>query len=134
MQHFRRDHVESFVARGGNVAFFSGNTSWWQISFDDPTTIRRPHNWLDPAGPNRPENSLTGVSYRNAGGDWYPAGRVSVGYVVQHSDHWALDGTGLADGDVFGLDQQLVGYECDGANFDRTSIPPYTPKGDDGTP
>src|SRR5262249_48879807 len=55
-------------------------------------------------------------------------------YVVQHSDHWAFDGTGLSDGDIFGLDQQLVGYECDGANFDRTSMAPYTPEGDDGTP
>ena len=129
-----RDHVESFVARGGNVAFFSGNTCWWQITFDDATTIRRPHNWFDPAGPNRPENALTGVSYRNAGGDWNSAGRVSVGYSVQHSDHWLFDGTGLDDGSVFGLDQQLVGYECDGTNFDRQSALPHTPAGNDGTP
>jgi hypothetical protein len=128
-----RDHVEHFVSRGGNVAFFSGNTSWWQVSFDDPTTIRRPHNWFDPAGPNRPENSMTGVSYRNAGGDWNPDGRIGVGYVVQHSDHWVFEGTGLADGDVFGLAEQIVGYECDGANFDRTLPPPYVPVGDDGT-
>src|SRR5262249_20940434 len=63
-------------ASGGNVAFFSGNTCWWHITFDDPTTIRRPHYWHDIG---RPENSLTGVSYRNAGGDWNPAGRQDSG-------------------------------------------------------
>lgn len=26
-----RDTVEDFIARGGNAAFFSGNTSLWQV-------------------------------------------------------------------------------------------------------
>ncbi len=30
-----RDTVEAFIARGGNAAFFSGNTSLWQVSFSD---------------------------------------------------------------------------------------------------
>ena len=30
-----RDHLESFIANGGNVAFFSGNTCWWQVRSED---------------------------------------------------------------------------------------------------
>ncbi len=26
-----RDHLEEFIGRGGNVAFFSGNTCCWQV-------------------------------------------------------------------------------------------------------
>ena len=48
-------------------------------------------------------------------------------------------GTGLGDGDVFGdrPDEYLVGYECDGAHFDRADLEagrPVTPTGRDGTP
>ena len=125
-----RDHVEDYIGSGGNVAFFSGNTCWWQLVFDDPTTIRRHAFWYQTI-PSRPENFLTGVSSHMIGdiGDPHP-----VGYQVQHSDHWVFAGTGLSDGDTFGKDEQLVGYECDGANFDRGDGPPFHPKGDDGTP
>ncbi|HET9728806.1 MAG TPA: N,N-dimethylformamidase beta subunit family domain-containing protein, partial [Acidimicrobiia bacterium] len=30
-----RDTVEEFIGRGGNAAFFSGNTSFWQVRFED---------------------------------------------------------------------------------------------------
>ena len=30
-----RDTVESFIAGGGNVAFFSGNTALWQVRMED---------------------------------------------------------------------------------------------------
>lgn len=33
-----RDTVEAFTAHGGNVAFFSGNTSLWQVRLEDHTT------------------------------------------------------------------------------------------------
>ena len=29
-----RDTVESFVSGGGNAAFFTGNTCFWQVRFD----------------------------------------------------------------------------------------------------
>ena len=32
-----RDAVEGFTAGGGNAAFLSGNTCWWQVRFDDET-------------------------------------------------------------------------------------------------
>ena len=35
-----RDTVEAFIARGGNAAFFSGNTSLWQVRLEDDGTRR----------------------------------------------------------------------------------------------
>ncbi|GII21685.1 N,N-dimethylformamidase beta subunit family domain-containing protein [Planosporangium mesophilum] len=131
-----RANVERFVRGGGNVAFFGGNTCWWRITFDDDTSFRRESFWCDVPDP---ENSLTGVSFRNGGerdGDRHP---VPVGYRAQHTDHWVYEGTGLRDGDTFGdrPDEYLVGYECDGAHFDRGRLRrglPVRPTGDDGTP
>jgi hypothetical protein len=134
-----RDAVEAWTAGGGNAAFFGGNTSWWRITFDDPWTFRRAGHWSDvsdPAHPPRPENAMTGVSFRNGGER--PLGRhaTPVGFAVQHADHPLLAGTGLHDGDVFGdgAGEHLVGYECDGAHFDRAAGRPAVPTGVDGTP
>jgi hypothetical protein len=133
-----REHTERFVRSGGNVAFFGGNTCWWRIRFDDEHSFARVTTWSAPEGPDRPENLLTGVSFRNGGErdrDDHPA---PVGYRVQHADHWVYAGTGVRDGDVFGggAHEYLVGYECDGAHFDRTRLAggPVRPTGDDGTP
>jgi hypothetical protein len=134
-----RAHVEAFTRQGGNVAFFSGNTCWWHIEFCDftkcadgelhPTAfIRDFETWK-----KNPENSLTGVSYRNGGGSWI-AEREALGYTVQNADHWVYEGTGLRNGDVFGADEHLVGYECDGALFTRDNHGFPVPTGADGTP
>jgi N,N-dimethylformamidase beta subunit-like, C-terminal len=134
-----RAHVETFIRQGGNVAFFSGNTCWWHIEFCDftkcaddelhPTAfIRDFQTWK-----RNPENSLTGVSYRNAGG-WWTGDREAVGYTVQNADHWVYEGTGLRNGDVFGVDDHLVGYECDGTLFTRDNHGFPVPMGADGTP
>ncbi|MFG1617181.1 N,N-dimethylformamidase beta subunit family domain-containing protein [Nonomuraea wenchangensis] len=123
--------VSRHVAAGGNVAFFGGNTCWWRIAFRDAVTFERTGFWHE-HGP--PENELTGVSFRNGGErdrDEHPE---PVGFRVQHADHWVYAGTGLRDGDVFGLEECLVGYECDGAAFDRAAGPPRVPTGEDGTP
>jgi hypothetical protein len=133
-----RARVDRFVREGGNAAFFSGNTCWWQVAFDEPFAFRRAHRWFQ-APPGRPENQLTGVSFRN-GGERPPAARPApVGFAVQHADHWVYACTGLRDGDVFGAgdDEHLVGYECDGAHFDRAALrrgAPVHPTGEDGTP
>jgi hypothetical protein len=134
-----REHAESFVRGGGNVAFFSGNTCWWRICFDDDWSFRRVSTWSDRAGPDRPENLLTGVSFRNGGERDRDDHPVPIGYRVQHADHWIFAGTGLCDGDSFGdrPDEYLVGYECDGAHFERALMRtgrPVRPTGDDGTP
>jgi len=134
-----RAHVEAFIREGGNVAFFSGNTCWWHIEFCDfvkcaddklhPTAfIRDFKTWK-----KNPENSLTGVSYRNAGG-WWTGERDPAGFTVENADHWVYEGTGLRNGDVFGAEERLVGYECDGALFTRDNHGFPVPTGADGTP
>ena len=124
-----RDHVEDYIADGGNAAFFSANLCWWRIHIIDAGTAMVCHQ----GGPNgaldrwreRPEEALAGVSYRHGGG-WWDGPRRTGGFAVQDPAHWAFAGTGLQRGQVFGADTwpPLAGYECDGAplaGFDHAS-------------
>jgi hypothetical protein len=124
-----RDRVEDFIAGGGNLAFFGANVCWWRIHLVDARNAMVCHqggpagaldHWWPRTGVNRPEDSLTGVSYRHGGG-WWDGPRRIAGYAVQQPDHWVFEGTGLRRGEVFGKDTTppLVGYECDGAPLDR---------------
>jgi len=149
-----RDNVEARIAGGGNVAFFSGNVCWWQIRFSgdlsrmtcfrqaaqDPLTgiddSRVTVNWCS-APVLRPENTMTGVSFRNGGyvnnGTWYPASQGYGGYTAYRTDHWVYSGTGLVDGEVFGQEQTIVGHEVDGSLFTWSAgLPECT--GEDSTP
>ena len=133
-----RTNVETFIQNGHNVAFFSGNTCWWRVAFDDAFTFRRLHTWSDTPVPNNPENVLTSVSYRNGGERDQNHNPIPVGYQVQHADHWVYEGTGLREGEIFGDEpgQYIIGYECDGAEFDRNALMkgvPASPTGNDGT-
>jgi hypothetical protein len=154
-----RDAVEGFIAEGSNVAFFSGNTSLWQVRLERPspegpatamvgfkgqfkndpcfqtdrmaelTTI-----WSDYLV-GRPENLMTGVSFTRGG--YHRIGkRVTNGagaYTVHRPDHWLFDGTGIGYGDLLGANATIVGYECDGCDFTYRDGLPY-PTGDDQTP
>jgi hypothetical protein len=130
-----RAALDAFVDAGGNAAFFSGNTCWWRVVFHDDVTFSRVAFWH---GVGRPENTSIGVSFRNGGERDRDEHPIPVGYQVQHADHWVYRGTGLRDGDVFGAGQDyLVGYECDGAEFDRADLRAgraVQPTGADGTP
>ena len=131
-----RAALETHVARGGNAAFFGGNTCWWRVVFSDDVTFSREQFWHETG---RPENAVIGVSFRNGGERDRDDHPLPVGYRVQHAGHWVYAGTGVRDGDVFGdgRDEYLVGYECDGAHFDRADLDagrPVTPTGEDGTP
>ena len=133
-----RDNVEAFIGNGGNVVFFSGNVCWWQVRFDnnnctmicyksdengppDPTTDPQRttiHWWDTPV--LRPENTMTGVSYRGGAGWWggpiIPERRYR-GYTVANASHWVFNGTGLANGATFGAgtseENTIIGYETD---------------------
>src|SRR5690606_30979339 len=72
-------------------------------------------HWWPETGASRPEDALTGVSYRHGGGAW-DGPRRTTGFVVQVPEHWVFEGTGLARGAPFGAGTSppLVGYECDG--------------------
>lgn len=143
-----RDNVEAFVAKGGNVAFFSGNLCWWQVRFENNNRImvcyksatedpfvgidnsRVTVKWYAPPV-NRPENSMTGVSFRHGAGNWIPPVAPQPGYQVEFAEHWVFGGTGLTAGATFGTG--AVGYETDAALFNRNLGPPQV-TGQDGTP
>ncbi|MEQ4721519.1 N,N-dimethylformamidase beta subunit family domain-containing protein [Nonomuraea sp. B19D2] len=144
-----RDTVEEFARRGGNIAIFSGNTCWWQVRFEDdlrtmvcyrdatadPMAATDPGRvtveW--PSDPvNRPENTLTGLSFRNGAGCWVDSRVMSQeSYTARFAGHWVFEGTGLADGDTFG--RGAIGYETDAADLEWVAgVPRVT--GRDGTP
>jgi N,N-dimethylformamidase beta subunit-like, C-terminal len=145
-----RDTVEAFVAAGGNAAFLSGNTCYWQVRVDgarmtcfkhrfaeDPLLGRDDARvttmWSDPLV-RRPENALTGVTFTRGGYHRIhrSAPHGAGGYEVHRPDHWLFEGTRLQRGDLFGA-PNAVGYECDGCDLALVGGLPV-PTGADGTP
>lgn len=145
-----RDSVETFVRKGGNLAVFAGNTAWWQMRLEDGgrtmvchrDAAADPVSAVDPrrttvewsSSPvDRPENSMTGVSFRNGAGAWGEGMALTAreSYTVRFADHWVFEGTGLRDGDTFA--RGALGYETDAAELDWSAgVPRAT--GRDGTP
>ena len=150
-----RDHLEKFIADGGNVAFFSGNTCCWQVRSEEDgqaLTSWKQNFHMDPVYSarqgyatlsslwghylvKRPENQLTGVGFL-WGGYHKSHGQLmdgSGGYTVHQPGHWLFAGTDLKRGDIFGGKDTIVGYECDGCELVwKDGIPSPTYR--DGTP
>ena len=149
-----RDNVEAFIAGGGNVAFFSGNSVCWQIRTEDggrAFTCWKQHYMADPIFQTRdfrtlstawshhlvqrPENTLTGVGflwggYRHSHGQFIGE---PAEYTVHRPEHWVFEGTDLKRGEKFGAHDSIVGYEADGCELEwRDGVPFATHK--DGTP
>lgn len=136
-----RDRVESFVRNGGNVAFFTGNTCMRQVRFEDrnrtmvcvkaPGADRVTNDdvvTVDFAQPpvNRPQNELLGVGFDHGG---WTGGSGNRAYAVRFPDHWVFDGLPRP----IRLPDNLVGYECDAADYvDDEGYPRVT--GADGSP
>src|SRR5690606_37680085 len=83
----------------------------------------------------RPENMLTGVGFLH-GGYHLSHGQFMDGkgaYTAHRPDHWIFEGTNLGAGDEFGGMHTVVGYECDGCEFELVDGLPV-PTGRDGTP
>ena len=121
-----RDTVEAFIGRGGNAAFFSGNTSFWQVRIEDATT--EPASMVGYKGffkndpvfgtdreaevttlwsdhvVGRPENHMTGVTFTRGGYHRIGNGhqRPRRLHASTAPEHWIFDGTGLGYGDVLG--------------------------------
>jgi hypothetical protein len=147
-----RDTVERFLAAGGNAAFFSGNTCWWQVRYgdgamtcfkyragEDPVLGTPDQRFLTGAWADRrigrPEHALTGLSFSRGGYSRYGLSvpRASGAYTVWRPDHWAFEGTDLRYGDALGLADAIVGYEVDGcelAMVDGLPVPTHM----DGAP
>lgn len=149
-----RDHLETFIGDGGNVAFFSGNSVCWQVRSEDdgralvcwkqsyahdPLFKGSDHRLLSTLWSHhlvkRPENRLTGVGFL-FGGYHRSHGQFMDGpgsYNVHRPDHWLFEGTDLKRGDAFGGKDTIVGYECDGCEFTlEDGLPEPTHR--DGTP
>ena len=154
-----RDTVEDFIAAGGNAAFLSGNTAFWQVRHEDPTPTGPGKTMIGYKGQfksdpvfgtdkqatltsiwsdhllERPENHMTGVSFSRGG--YHRIGKRVTngagGYTMHRTDHWLFEHTGLGYGDVLGGGARVVGYECDGCDFTYRDGLPY-PTGEDGTP
>ncbi|MEZ6131672.1 MAG: DUF6605 domain-containing protein [Planctomycetaceae bacterium] len=149
-----RDHLEKYIADGGNVAFFSGNTCCWQVRSEDdgraltcwkqtpnmdPLFRVGDHKLLSTAWGHhlveRPENQLTGVGFL-WGGYHRSHGQFMDGpasYIVHRPDHWMFAGTDLKQDDRFGGKDTIVGYECDGCEMEWKDGLPF-PTHRDGTP
>ncbi|MCA9074541.1 MAG: hypothetical protein KDA93_05875 [Planctomycetaceae bacterium] len=149
-----RDNLEQFIANGGNVAFFSGNTCCWQVrSEDDGRALTCWKQWynVDPLYRTddhkllstlwshhlveRPENQLTGVGFL-WGGYHRSHGQFMDGpgsFIVHRPDHWLFEGTDLKRDDRFGGEDTIVGYECDGCEMEWRDGLPF-PTHRDGTP
>ncbi|MCU1352145.1 MAG: hypothetical protein JWM05_1354, partial [Acidimicrobiales bacterium] len=154
-----RDTVERFIGAGGNAAFLSGNTAFWQVRLEDATAEGPAATMVGYKGQlkddpvfdtdrsaeltsiwsdhliGRPENHMTGVSFARGGYHRIgkAVGRGAGGYTVHRADHWIFDGTDVGYGDLLGADATIVGYECDGCAFTyRDGLP--VPTGEDGTP
>ncbi len=149
-----RDNLESFIANGGNVAFFTGNTCCWQVRSEDngrALTCWKQGYVFDPyyrtKDPKllstlwghhlvgRPENQLTGVGflwggYHKSHGQFMD-GKAS--YKVHRPDHWVFKGTKLKRDERFGGKDTIVGYECDGCEMRWEDGLPF-PTHNDGTP
>jgi len=148
-----RDHLEGYIADGGNVAFFSGNVCYWQVRSEDQGRALVSYKFLYKKDPvfqtedfgrlstlwsnrliGRPENQLTGVSFNYGGYHRFgsvPAG--AGGYTVHRPEHWAFAGTNMQWGDMLGTQSSIVGYECDGCEFVLQNGLPV-PTHADGTP
>lgn len=149
-----RDSLEAWIAKGGNVAFFSGNTCCWQVRTEDEGrafTCWKQNYHLDPVFQTRdfktlstawshhlvkrPENQLTGVGflfggYRKSHGQFMDE---PAEYEVHRPDHWLFAGTDLKQGAKFGGKDTIVGYECDGCELEWKDGLPF-PTFKDGTP
>ncbi|MEA3335961.1 MAG: DUF6605 domain-containing protein, partial [Chloroflexota bacterium] len=114
--HDMRDTLQAFIDGGGNALFFSSDSIYYQVRFEDNghtmTSYKIPghaerhdpmwgidnsrvttHWYLPPV--NIPETSLVGLTYHLGG--------VGVGgYQIYYADDWAFENAGLRDGDVIG--------------------------------
>ena len=149
-----RDQLEAYIAAGGNVAFFSGNTCCWQVRPEENgqalTCWKQGFN-TDPVFKTdnlstlsttwshhlvkRPENQLTGVGFL-WGGYHLSHGQFMDGkgaFKVHRPEHWIFAGTELKRDAEFGAMHTIVGYECDGCELNWKDGLPF-PTHNDGTP
>lgn len=148
----QRDTLDSYVDRGGKFARFAGNfckqvrlskdfkTQYYYGSpGEDPESSKNPSrtttawDWPAIGRPAAQSVGLTGFTgvYTRYG---VATPRSSGGFTVYRPEHWALKGTNLFYGDVFGGHPiNIAAFEVDGCDYTFQKGLPY-PTGKDGTP
>ncbi|WP_439813675.1 N,N-dimethylformamidase beta subunit family domain-containing protein [Zavarzinia sp. CC-PAN008] len=149
----QRMEVERFVDGGGRAVILSGNTCYWQCRFENDGATFVAHKAraededpvaADPARRHltsglwsspwiaKPEAELTGLSFLFGGYHRFGncVARGAGGYTVWRPEHWALAGSDLEYGDLFGDECRLVGYENDGCplTFGEDGLPQPVPR------
>lgn len=120
-----RTNVESARDAGTHLGFFSANTCYWQIRFEDDLRTMVAYKETAPSSDPilrdgdplndhlvttlwrnvpvaRPEEALIGVMYTES--------PVDADIVIENASHWVFAGTGLQAGDRL---PGLLGYEVD---------------------
>jgi len=142
------EQLQRFVARGGNLMVFAGN-SFWHIteSRNNGRQLYCAKTRYEQHPLGTPENPRTsflcaidnlrqrtiGVSYtacvhaksRVPGKYIAPTSEEYGFFSVTEPEHWAFDGTGLRQGDEFGRADSIVGVECDGGDIEFLGGKPY---------
>jgi hypothetical protein len=130
-----RDTVESFIAGGGNVCFFTGDTSSMQVRLEDGgdtvvaykdayredpvvqagATHLATNSWSNPEV-GRPESRMTGLTIWYAGFSRFHTIALNgpKGFLVYRPEHWIFDDTGVGYGDCIGTNGIILRYELDG--------------------
>ncbi|MDQ3283384.1 MAG: hypothetical protein M3Q69_18450 [Acidobacteriota bacterium] len=148
-----RANLEAYSAMGGHIAIFGGNTMWWQVRLENQNRVMRvykdaasdPLNGVDNAHVtvnwyaepvNRPENLITGSSFRNGGyvnRDKSVPLEQRVPYTVTEPASWVFEGLATQAGAQFG--RAAAGGETDGVlfNCDGNGLA-VAPDGSDATP
>lgn len=131
-----REGVEAALAGGTSLAFFSGNSAYWQIRLEPSRADGRPQRtqvgwkerahredplrgtplettrWRD-APLREPESALLGVEFD-------AVEKADRPWIVVNSSAWPYEGTGVSEGDGIA---GIVGYETDRAD---SGTPPGT--------
>jgi Sel1 repeat len=137
-----RRRIDGFVARGGRIACFSGNTNWWQVNLVDDTlyksqekTASTSPNYTDTGKMlsswiNNPVDSLIGLGYLPGGyavryyhseesaierGLTLKDYEASRGVTVVEPEHPIFYGTQLTEGSTFGTRNDIMTVEVDAA-------------------
>jgi len=128
-----RNNVEGARDHGVNLAFFGGDTAYWQIRFESSTLtdaadrvmVCYKDGKLDPLYNDRSRAYLTTTAFRNPPVNRPEAAMVGVAFghghganadmIITDANSWVFAGTGLKNGDHL---KGLVGYEADAVTAD----------------
>jgi len=147
-----RRNLEAYLARGGNMASFGGNTCWWLIEYDKDSRSITVEKQTE-AQKNKWYWHRLGYSAKAQFGCGFENGafnykkRPSLAATVYNTQHWLYDGSGVLPNQTFGpslgrrnnkgVPLGLASYEVDGIDVEWTRNPSggFTPvaKIDNGT-